>query len=146
VKDIELIAIVPNVPVEEGTFGLCSYKRPTGFIKLINSFRHVRGQADVGLSINRILPKYNEIQLDFFVGTLFNFGYIYALRTGSQEFNRSVIIPYMKKNGDELKDGIHKRGEPIACETEKKLFRMMKIPYIPPIDRGEEKRWEPYLQ
>lgn len=124
VGDIEIVAI-PK-PYQVGLF-------ESGIATVLNKWEKVRGDL-TGKSTQRILPE--GIALDVFLADEDNWGYIFALRTGSGNFNQKTILTSLKSRGYECDGGyIWRDGEKCEVKEETDLFRMMGIPFIEPEKR-----------
>jgi DNA polymerase/3'-5' exonuclease PolX len=134
VKDIEIVAI-PK-PYETGLF-------KTGLAEVVDQWTCVKGELEYmgrpGVKpcryTQRILP--SGIALDLFFAKPKNWGWILALRTGSDKFNRFVLLEALKQKGYAAMGGyIRYRGavEPVTSEMD--LFRLCNLPYSPPEARN----------
>jgi len=115
VGDIELIVIVKDIK---------------GFSKEINKLEKVKGEP-TGKYTQRVLPE--GIFLDCFIANERNWGLIYAIRTGSAEFNIKVLACGWVKAGYRSINGmLTKDGKEIEMREEKDLFNLIGIPYVEP--------------
>lgn len=125
VHDIELV-IVPK-PYEIGLF-------ESGIAKIINRWKKVRGELPCKAT-QRIHP--SGIPLDIFFAEESNWGYIYALRTGSSDFSHHVLGSGWKRNGFKGIGGyLFKDGEKYAVREEIDLFKISGVAYVKPEDRN----------
>ncbi len=99
------------------------------FIQVLDQYEHVKGKA---------LGKYIQItahgiNVDIFMATKDNWGYIYAIRTGSKAFSRAIVSSYLPRHNYRCKDGyVWRDGTKIPVLDEEILFVMMGIPWIQP--------------
>mgnify|MGYP001573842929 FL=1 len=119
VKDIEIVAI-PNDRFEIGY--------------IINKWKKIRGDVD-GKYMQRILPE--GINLDLFFANKKNWGYIFAIRTGSAEYSHKVLAIGWLKAGYKGIDGIlTKNNQEVEVREEEYLFKLIGIKYVEPRLRG----------
>lgn len=127
VKDIEIVAIAK--PYETGLF-------ESGIATVVNGWQCVRGQLERHCRYTqRVLP--SGIKLDLFFATKENWGWIYALRTGSADFSHQLAIR-LKQQGYKSEDGYIYRldnGRMIAVPTEEQLFHILQMHYVEPENR-----------
>lgn len=124
VGDIEIVAI-PK-PYDVGLFS-------TGIAEIVNQWKKVKGELPCRYT-QRMLPE--GIKLDLFFATPKNWGYIYAIRTGSDDFSKRLADGWVR-NGYHGKDGmlVDRAGNQIPCWEETDLFRMAGIKWLPPESR-----------
>ena len=126
VKDIDIVAW----PKPYG-FGLLE----SGIATVVNQWKLVKGRFPCK-STQRILPE--GINLDLFFADKNNWGYIFAIRTGSVEYNQRVLAPGWVKKGYKGVNGYLTRdnnGELRAVPEERDLFRIIGIPFVEPEQR-----------
>jgi DNA polymerase/3'-5' exonuclease PolX len=133
VKDIEIVAIPKSFEV-----GLLE----SGIASVVNTWECVKGHL---LPFNgkgelpckytqRILPE--GIKLDLFFANKLNWGYIYAIRTGSSDFSRKVLATGWVKQGYKGIGGhLTLDGKIVPVPEESDLFRILGIPYANPQHR-----------
>lgn len=131
VKDIEIVCI-PLAEAEKDLFGDTVMVPVNGFIKSVNNWEKIKGEP-TGKYTQRILP--NTIILDLFMTTKENWGYIYAIRTGSAEYSHHVLGHNWSKMGYEGKGGLFKDGNKVEIFEEEVLFKLCGIPFVPPEER-----------
>ena len=138
VKDIEIVAIPKQELVQADAQGSLldepeMIARPVrGFIDAVNSWPKIRGEA-TGKYTARDL---GGINLDLFMATVDNWGYILAIRTGSAEYSHRVLASGWVRAGYSGREGmLTKNGEPVPVREEEDLFRLIGIPWIHPSDR-----------
>ena len=123
VGDIELVAI-PK-PFEIGLF-------ENGIAAIVNRWKKVKGELPCKYT-QRILPE--GIKLDLFFATPDNWGYIYAMRTGSRNFS-GALAQRWKSLGYKGKDGmLHYKNKPIPVPTEADLFKRLNMAFVEPENR-----------
>jgi DNA polymerase/3'-5' exonuclease PolX len=121
VKDIEIVAI-PK-PYDTGLF-------ENGIASIVNQWQKVKGELPCKYT-QRILP--DGIKLDLFFATKENWGYVYAIRTGSAEFSHEILATEWVKRGYKGIDGYLTRdGKRIAIYEEVDLFNRLQIPFREP--------------
>lgn len=128
VGDIEIVAI-PK-PYLVGLF-------EDGIASVVNKWEKVRGNLEYGKSkyTQRILP--SGINLDLFFADENNWGYIYAMRTGSAEYSHQVLAKSWVRAGYKGTDGyLVRNGSKCVAREEEDFFRMIGVAYIPPEERN----------
>ena len=119
VKDIEIVAI-PNDRFEIGL--------------IINKWKKIKGNVD-GKYMQRELPE--GIKLDLFFANEKNWGYIFAIRTGSAEYSHKVLATGWLKAGYKGVDGmLTKNKQEIEVREEEDLFKLIGVEYVEPRLRG----------
>lgn len=141
VNDIEIVAIPKQVPVAavEDLFGgedrPAGKERDPGFVAVVKRYAHtmVKGKPATGRYIQFLTR--TGVKVDLFTATLDNWGYIFAIRTGSAEFSQSLAWRW-KKMGYEGQDGMLTRfGKPLPLKEERDLFNLLQLPFVAPSDR-----------
>lgn len=124
VKDIEIVAI-PK-PFGTGLF-------ESGVAAIVNQWKKVKGELPCKYT-QRILPE--GIKLDLFFATPENWGYVFAIRTGSDDYSHKVLAANWVKQGYKGVDGnLTYKGEVIPVYEEEELFNRLGLSYIPPEQR-----------
>jgi DNA polymerase/3'-5' exonuclease PolX len=141
VKDLEIVCI-PTSEKEIDLFGDEVWVPCTGFIKTVNQWLKVKGEP-TGRYTQRILPDNNV--LDLFIANKDNWGYIYAIRTGSAEYSHHVLAKGWVKNGYTGKEGaLWKDGKAVIIPEEIDLFKICGVDWIEPeereFDNGEKEK------
>ncbi len=125
VKDIEIVAI-PK-PYDTGLF-------ENGIASVVNQWKKVKGELPCKYT-QRILPE--GIKLDLFFAQKANWGYIFAIRTGSADYSFKVLASGWKKRGYKGIDGfLTHGGERIDILEEKNLFERLGLPFAEPENRN----------
>lgn len=125
VNDIEIVAI-PK-PYEALPLFV------DGIALVVNQWPKVKGELPCKYTRRR-LPE--GIELDLFFATPQNWGFIYAIRTGSRDFSGQVLGRGWVRNGYHGIDGmLHKDGIAVPTPEEFDLFRAAGVPWIPPEQR-----------
>ena len=110
VKDIEIVAI----PNDRFQLGL-----------IVNKWKKIRGEVG-GKYLQRELPE--RINLDLFFANEKNWGYIFAIRTGSAEYSHKVLAIGWLKAGYKGVDGIlTKNKQEIEVREEEDLFKLIGV-------------------
>lgn len=126
--DIDLV-IIPK-KYETGLFS-------TGIATVLDRFEKVKGDLVYGESRNAIRLHPKGIRLDIYFCEPENFGLINAIRTGSENFNRTVLIPAINRSGYKCKDGqLTYEDETIDVKEEESLFKLIGLSYVEPQKRG----------
>ena len=119
VKDIEIVAI----PNDRFQLGL-----------IVNKWKKIRGEVG-GKYLQRELPE--RINLDLFFVNEKNWGYIFAIRTGSAEYSHKVLATGWLKAGYKGVDGmLTKNKQEIEVREEEDLFKLIGVEYVEPRLRG----------
>lgn len=117
VKDIEIVMI-------RNTSKMFS------FLAFIETLRVLKGEA-AGKYMKINLEE--GIDLDLFMCFPDNWGYIFAIRTGSADFSHLVLANAWVKQGFKGDDGyLTRNGKKIAVKEEEDLFKLCKLEFIPP--------------
>ena len=123
VGDIEIV-LIPK-PYEVGLF-------ESGVATVINKFKKVKGELPCKYT-QRIHPE--GIKIDFFFAVHENWGYIFAIRTGSREFS-SMLARRWVKHGYNGKDGfLNYHGEVVPLFEEIDLFNELGMQFVDPEKR-----------
>lgn len=142
INDIELVAIPRIVPVPpaEDLWGNVSNpgetQRDPGFAEVVKRYAEtiVKGEPRTAKYIQFLTR--TGVKVDLFTATRDNWGYIFAIRTGSAEFSKGLAHRWVKQ-GYEGKDGMLTRfGTPVPVREERDLFDLLKLPYVNPSDRA----------
>lgn len=130
-KDIELVAIPKQQNVD--MFGM--YKRHhEGIATACSRYKRIRGSLIDGKYVR--LELIDGTGVDLFFCTPRNWGYILALRTGSDRFNMA-LVERIKGNGYVCKEGaIWHKGSPLHTPEEVDVFKRAGLPFIHPTMRS----------
>jgi DNA polymerase/3'-5' exonuclease PolX len=125
VGDIELVAI-PRF-YDLGLF-------ESGIATVVNRWPKIRGELGAACRYTcRMLPE--GIKLDLFFATPKNWGYIFAIRTGSADFSHWLACEW-SRHGYTGRDGmLWKDGAPVDVPEERDLFRLAGVPWVEPEQR-----------
>jgi DNA polymerase/3'-5' exonuclease PolX len=134
IGDIEIVAI--PLPYETGLF-------ENGVAAVVNQWTKVKGELEYKgrpkvkqcKYTQRILP--SGMILDLFFATPTNWGYIYAIRTGSVEYSK-ILAQRWTQLGYHGDDGYLWRtgGGVVEVAEEEDLFKLLNIPFCPPGQRN----------
>lgn len=129
VKDIEIV-LIPK-PYEVGLF-------ESGIARIINQWQKVKGELGPQCKYTqRIHP--TGIKIDLFFAVPYNWGLIFAIRTGSADYSHHVLASGWVKRGYRSSGGIlfdsKKEGEAVYLLEEKDLFDLLNIPMPEPSRR-----------
>ncbi len=139
VSDIEVVCIPQR---EYDMFG-ASVGACAGFANVVNKW-----DADVG-SVNgrytrRILPNTGGFKVDIFMADKDNFGWIFALRTGSAVYVKKVLLEGIVAVNCRAEDGYiydfteTLRPKMVSLPEEIDLYKLTGIEFIPPEERSLE--------
>ncbi|KXK56265.1 MAG: hypothetical protein UZ05_CHB002000278 [Chlorobi bacterium OLB5] len=123
VKDIEIVLIPKNANKLFNVLGL-------HLLKLKRDFQYIKN----GDKYKQFY--YMGIKVDLFVAHPDNWGYIFAIRTGSAEYSHNVLASGWVKKGFKGVDGfLTRKGEIIPVKEEIDLFKIIGEEYISPKER-----------
>jgi len=120
VGDIEIVAI-PK-PYHVGLF-------KKGLPEVVDQWPKVRGELPCRYT-QRTLPE--GIKLDLFMCEADNWGYIYAIRTGSAEYSKKMAENWVKRGYKGINGKLTKKGVTIPVRDEMKLFHLIGMEYVAP--------------
>lgn len=130
VKDVELVLIPKNANKLFNVLGL-------HLLKTIGEIRYLKN----GDKYKQFF--YLGIKIDLFVACADNWGWIYFLRTGSEEFGKQFLWKYKKKynisNDDKASDDGFLRDEngvKVITLEEIDIFKLINLPYVEPNKRS----------
>jgi DNA polymerase/3'-5' exonuclease PolX len=123
VKDIEIVLIPKNTNKLFNVLGL-------HLLRLNRDFQYIKN----GDKYKQFY--YQGIKVDLFVAHPDNWGYIFAIRTGSAEYSHNVLASGWVKKGFKGVDGfLTRNGEIIPVKEEIDLFNILEIEYREPSKR-----------
>ena len=133
VEDIEIVCI-PKLLYGSDLFGNKTIQqRSPEFIRTLKDFKRTKGDL-LGKYMRLSLPE--GIELDLFMAIQVNWGYIFALRTGSALYNQHVLLSQIKRCGYKAKNGLIYKGDDVVPVPEEQLFfEMLRIGCPEPRDR-----------
>ncbi|NOS85248.1 MAG: hypothetical protein HOP31_08925 [Ignavibacteria bacterium] len=124
VKDIEIVLIPKQANKLFNVLGL-------HLLKLNRDFQYIKN----GEKYKQFY--YQGIKVDLFVAHLDNWGYIFAIRTGSVEYSHNVLASgWVKKGFNGVNGFLTRKGEIIPVREEIDLFNLIGIPYLSPRARN----------
>ncbi|MEW6507205.1 MAG: hypothetical protein AB1432_05610 [Bacteroidota bacterium] len=134
VKDIEIVCIPKKEIVLEDVDDFFkeekdSYEIHPEFIREINKLEKIRGEP-TGKYTQRILPE--GINLDLFMATKDNWGYILAIRIGPDGYSKYLANTWVKLGYKGVDGMLTKNGVPIPVYEEKDLFWLLGLEYVEP--------------
>lgn len=126
VHDIEIVAI-PKPYESLGMF-------ETGIATVVNRWEKLKGELPCKYTARR-LP--SGIDLDLFFADAFNWGWIYAIRTGPAEFSHRILAIGLNRRGLTSKDGYVQDtdGNHIQVKEEEDLFNLIGQSFVEPEER-----------
>jgi len=128
VRDIEIVCIPKERQLARGV------QRNMDFILYLYNLKPFYG-SPAGRNCRIKLPE--DIVLDLFMCHYHNWGYIYAIRTGSANYSRFILANGWCKKGLHGKDGelYDNSGLPLFVPDEDTLYKLIDIPWTCPHDR-----------
>ena len=133
VKDIEIVCIPKRVQLT-GLFDTQEGEPVKEFCDQVNRWRKVKGEP-TGKYTQRILPG-NGIKLDLFIVNPDNWGFQFAIRTGSANYSAQTLGVGWVKAGYKGVDGmLTKNGVIVPIREEKEFFELIGVPFIEPENR-----------
>lgn len=133
VKDIEIVCIPKRVQLT-GLFDTQEGDPVPEFIQVVNKFKKVKG-SPTGKYTQRILPVVG-IKLDLFIVNPDNWGFQFAIRTGSANYSAQTLGVAWVKAGYKGVDGmLTKNGVIVPVREEKEFFELIGVPFIEPENR-----------
>lgn len=133
VNDIEIVCIPKMITVQDGFFDVKLEKEP-GFIKVVDSWQRIKGDARDGKYMQRMID--DKIKIDIFTATRYNWGLILAIRTGSADFSKYVLATGWNKKGFTSLNGILRNDlGRVQVAEEEDLFKLIGIDWIHPRER-----------
>lgn len=135
VGDIEIVCIPKMVLTDDCImFPVNDMKRHPGFIAGIDNYKIIKGKAS-GKYACRLHP--SGIQIDFFMAEPENWGYIFAIRTGSARFSHEILANTWVRKGFKGSNGMLTKGDKaIPIYEEEELFEILGLEYVEPRNRG----------
>ena len=128
IGDIDLVCIPKKY--ETGLFS-------TGIATVLDNFEKVKGDLIYGQTRNAIRIHPKGITLDCYFCESDNYGLIKTIRTGSENFNRAVLVPAINSAGYKCKDGyLTFEDEIIEVKEEESLFKLIRLGYVEPEKRN----------
>lgn len=146
-NDIEIVCIPKIITAGPDLFGEPIAQRDPGFAKVVNKWKHIKGDAGAGLYMQRAIIEEgeSEIKLDIFTARPENWGVILAIRTGPEAFSHYCLASRAQRFGMRIQGGmLTQDGETIPCPTEKYLLGYLGMPWIPPHERGLKRTLDRY--
>ncbi len=147
VKDIEIVCI----PKRNKLIGLFSEEDGDPvkeFCDQVNRWRKVKGEP-TGKYTQRILPG-NGIKLDLFIVNPDNWGFQFAIRTGSANYSAQTLgvawvkagykgidgmLTWVKADFKDVDGILIKRGAIVPVREEKDFFELIGVPFTEPENR-----------
>jgi DNA polymerase/3'-5' exonuclease PolX len=137
VKDIELVCIPKEVGGSDLFGGEYKY-RSDAFVDVFNAavshnlIQVLKGHPREGKYVQIFVEGYN-IKIDIFIASKTNWGFIYAIRTGSGDYSHKVLGYAWTQHGYHGQDGhLYRGNRRIDVPEEEDLFRLIKVPFIEP--------------
>lgn len=122
-KDIEIVLIPINANKLFNVLGM-------HLLKLDLYFKYIKN----GEKYKQF--KYQGETIDMFIAHPDNWGYIFAIRTGSSDYSHNVLANGWVKKGFKGENGfLTKNGIIVPVREEIDLFNLIGIPYLPPQER-----------
>lgn len=134
--DIELVCIPRD---DDFNLFVESSGRDQGFLSAVNSLHKIKGEPS-GRYTQRLLPEEingEQVKLDIFMTSEKGWGYIFAIRTGSDAFSKRLASQWSalgyRGNGDHLIE--KSSGKPAFFKEEGDLFRFLQMDFVDPEKR-----------
>ena len=123
-KDIEIVLIPGNANKLFNVLGM-------HLLKLDPYFKYIKNGAKYKQF------KYQGETIDMFIAHPDNWGYIFAIRTGSAEYSHNTLATGWVKKGFKGENGfLTKNGVIVPVKEETDLFNLIGVEYAEPKDRG----------
>lgn len=114
------------------------------FATVVDQWAKLTGDALEGKAMKRMVYyeddeiKGIQVQLDLFTATVDNWGYIYAIRTGSADYSHKILANGWVKAGYHGSNGMlmDSRNNPIPVKEEQELFDLIGIAFKDPDKRN----------
>jgi len=112
-----------------------------GFIDAVDKWESVKGTAN-GRYTKRVLPNTNGFTLDIFMADAQNWGWIFALRTGSAIFAQKIYLRGLREADCFACDGYvydysdALRPKLVPLPEEDDLFKLLRRDFVPPTERN----------
>lgn len=139
VKDIEIVCIPRTILKETIIADLFGSKKVTEeirhpeFINYLLKQKIRKGKPLTGKYIKFSTDE--NIEIDCFIADYKNWGWIYALRTGSADFSHGLAKKINSLGYTMQKGYIYKTTKLIELQDEKAIFDLINLPFIAPKDR-----------
>lgn len=135
VKDIEIVCIPKEFDLPD-LFNRKSTMRDVEFVYALRGedgkVIRLSGDPERGKYIKLHLQEHN-INVDVFIATPDNWGYIYAIRTGSADFSHRVLAAHWKRAGYHGEDGMLRDDHgPVPVREEADLFKLIGLDWVEP--------------
>lgn len=134
VGDIEIVCIPGTIIVPDGMFDTKRIRNP-GFAEVLKGAVLLKGDPLAGKYMQFDLPQ--GIKLDLFTATSENFGFIYAIRTGSSEYSQFLAKRWVSLGYNGVGGNLCRRGVPVSTPTEKSFFDLLELNVVPPAKRNQ---------
>ena len=135
VGDIELVAIPKLVPALD-LFADAPAVRSPHFADAVLMMGTIEaGNPTTGKYVKIMAGDENPIQIDLFCAVPENWGWIFALRTGSADFSHRVFAAGLNRVGLTSRDGMIQSittDRPVHCREERDLFALIGVPFVEP--------------
>ena len=136
VKDIEIVCVPKEIPFNTDLFGSVGFERNHAFVEAVGLLGELQ-EGDPRTGKHFIIKHSRGINIDMYTASLFNWGYIFMIRTGPADYSHDMARywRYKKYYG---KDGnLYKEGEkdPIELKEESDLYDLLKLNFVNPEDR-----------
>lgn len=143
VKDIEILCIPKEIEDNQtNLFGVTVTKknRDPGFIRIFTQIPYQdvmieKGHPEYAKYIKLLLIP-EKINVDIFMATQKNWGYLLAVRTGPAEYSHKVLANKWVRMGYHGEFGnLVKDHRPVEVPDEETLYDLLKLPYVEPENR-----------
>jgi DNA polymerase/3'-5' exonuclease PolX len=149
VKDIEIVCVPKSFTSSSALFGGKDItKRSDGFVREVNKFKKIKGDAREGRYMQREFeiekedfPAIEErnIIIDIFTATPSSWGSQFLIRTGDRDFSKLFMGTILPRHGYRADSGfVWKGNDVVNLPEERDVFALVGIPFIEPHLRTAE--------
>lgn len=128
VKDIEIVCIPKRYMAPVGMFG--TDKRVPDFVRIVDGFEKVKGDAETGKYCKRILPE--GIALNIHITSPENFGYMLWRKTGGLQCTKDLYKKGKERGYRFEKSGVFIGSKQVPVTDEERFYVMLSEDYINP--------------
>jgi DNA polymerase/3'-5' exonuclease PolX len=134
VHDIDIVVIAKDFKIN---LEAVMHGQGEGIASVVNQWEMISGEMIPNQikQTRRILPW--GINLDLWLASETNFGFMVAIKTGPQEYSHQALAKQWYWKGYRGRDGyLTKGGKPVSVPTEEELYRLIGLPWKDPRYRG----------
>ena len=134
INDIEIVCIPKEVIQKVDLFDSTHF-RVLGFGKTLAGLEIIKGDIRAGRYIQLLTPE--GIKLDLFTAKPDNWGFIFAIRTGSADFSKFLASTWVQKGYKGIDGYLTQGGVKVPIYSEDQLFRLLDLPWAYPEQRNQ---------